>query len=83
MQRHAAAIEYFETHDLSDDLGNMPEVQFEVNVELPSPVYYALEAELSRKLRAIARDRGISAGDLLNEWVQKKAAESLAVGAAE
>jgi hypothetical protein len=70
----ADTIEYLETHDMGDELASMPEVHFEINV--PPRKRYPLERELSAKLDGIARQRGMSAETLLNDWVREKAAES-------
>ena len=79
---YAEEIEYFETHDLSEELANSPEVHFEVSPQARSHFYYEIEPELQAKLRRITKQRGISAETLLNEWVREKAAEIEAVGAA-
>ena len=79
---YADEIEYFDTHDLSEDLEMRPEVHFEINL-LPRDPHFAIERALAAKLRKTARQRGVSAEALLNEWVREKAAESEAVGAAQ
>ncbi len=79
---YADEIEYFDTHDLSEELEKMPEVHFEISPRL-RPKRYPLDAELSKKLATIARQRGVPAEDLLNQWVREKAAESQTVGASE
>lgn len=76
----AKEIEYFETHDISEELANSPEVHFEINLP-PRDPYFAIERALAVKLRKTARLRGVSAEALLNEWVREKAAESETVGA--
>ena len=78
----ADAIEYFETHDIGGELESMPEVHFEINLP-PRKARFALETELAAKLRAAAHQRGVSAETLLNQWVEEKAAEVLAVGAVQ
>ena len=93
VQAYAEAVEHFETHDLGDELEEMPPAQFDVHVS-PRRTLYPLNAELSERLRDIARQRGVTAEGLLNLWVQEKvaqvshhgdekAAEILTVGAAE
>jgi len=79
---YADEIEYFDTHDLSEELEKMPEVHFEISPRLRRK-RYPLDDELSEKLAVIARQRGIPAEDLLNQWVREKAAESQTVGTAE
>lgn len=78
----AEAIEHFETHDISEELANSPEVHFEINLP-PRDPHFAIEKALAAKLRKTARQRGVSAEALLNEWVREKAAESETVGAAK
>ncbi len=77
----AKEIEYFETHDISEELAASPEVPFEINLP-PRRRRYALNTELSEKLGQIAQQRGIPAEDLLNQWVREKAAESQTISAA-
>lgn len=80
---YADEIEYFETHDLSEELANGPEVHFEISPQARSRFYFEVEPELRVKLKAIAQQRGIPAETLLNEWVREKTAETEAVGAAK
>lgn len=79
---YADEIEYFETHDLSEELANGPEVHFEISPQARSRFYFEMEPELRAKLKVIAKQRGIPAETLLNEWVREKTAETEAVGAA-
>ncbi len=76
------AAEFFDTQDMSEYLEKMPEVHFEISPRARRK-RYPLDDELSEKLAAIAQQRGISAEDLLNQWVREKAAENQAVGAAK
>ncbi len=78
----AKEIEYFETHDISEELAASPEVHFEISPSVRRK-RYPLDDELSEKLAVIARQRGVPAEDLLNQWVREKAAESQTVGAAK
>ncbi len=82
LRHFAAEIAYMETHDISEELANSPEVHFEINLP-PRKPHFAMETALAAKLRETARQRGISAEALLNEWVREKAAESDTVGAAQ
>jgi len=79
---YADEIEYFDTHDLGEELEKSPEVHFEISPRLRRK-RYPLDDELSEKLANIASQRGIPAEDLLNQWVREKAAETTTVGAAE
>ena len=78
---YADEIEYFDTHDLSEDLEKRPEVHFEIGPRLRRK-RYPLDEELAEVLVNAARRRGVSAVTLLNEWVREKAAEVETVGVA-
>ncbi len=78
---YADEIEYFDTHDMSEEMAKMPEVHFEVSPNARRK-RFALDVELAERLQSIATQRGISAEILLNEWVREKVAAPLAVGAA-
>ena len=63
--------EYWDEHDVEDAWEHSRRVEFEVDVE--SRVrYFSLDRDLSRKIDAAARRRGVSAETLLNLWVQEK-----------
>ena len=51
--------------------------EFEVDIR-PEVIYYAVEADLSQKVRSLAEQRGVSAETLLNLWVQEKVMEAVA-----
>lgn len=80
---YADEIEYFETHDLSEELANGPEVHVEVSPQVRSRYYFEVEPELRTKLQSLAKQRGVPTKTLLNEWVREKTAETEAVGAAK
>ena len=80
---YADEIEYFETHDLGDELANSPEVHFEINPQVRSRFYFEVEPELRIKLQFLAKQRGIPAKTLLNEWVREKTAETEVAGVAK
>ena len=67
---------------MSEELAASPAVHFEINLPSRKP-HFAIETALAAKLRETARQRGIPAEDLLNQWVREKAAETTTVGAAE
>jgi hypothetical protein len=62
--------EYWDTHDLADHWDQTHEVDFDVRLE-SSVMYFAVEKSLAEKLRAAARDHGVSPETLLNVWVQE------------
>ena len=49
-------------------------VEFEIDLETEAR-YYALDKQLAQKLHKVAEARGVSAGTLLNLWVQEKLLE--------
>ena len=57
--------EYFDTHGMSDEMENMPEVECDFS-EARFCCYFEVERELEDPLRAVTRARGISAEPLLN-----------------
>lgn len=80
---YAEEIEYFETHDLGDELADSPEVHFEISPQARSRYYFEVEPELRMKLQSIAKQRGVPTKTLLNEWVREKTAEAEVVGASK
>ncbi len=93
IQSYAEMGEYWDSHSLADIWYQTEPAQFEVAIRSDA-TYYAVESELSRRLRDLAHRRGVSAQTVLNLWVQEKiaqasptgaekASETLTVGAAE
>ena len=69
--------EFWDTHDLADYWEQTEPVEFEVDLETETR-YYALDKLLAQKLTRVAEERGVSAGTLLNLWVQEKLLERTA-----
>jgi len=63
--------EFWDTHDLADYCDKTEPVDFEVDIQ-SEVTYYALDNELSAKVRSLAKKRGVAASTLLNLWVQEK-----------
>ena len=63
--------EFWDTHDLTKYWDKTKPAKFEVDIQ-SEVTYYALDNELSTRIRVISRQRGISADTLLNLWVQEK-----------
>lgn len=63
--------EFWDTHDLADYWEQTEPAEFEVDIR-SEVTYYALDNTLSARVRAIAKQRGVSAETLLNLWVQEK-----------
>jgi hypothetical protein len=66
------AGKFWDTHDSADYEEHFKDVECEV--DLKRRVYLVpIESALYRKVRTIARKKGISCETLLNLWVQEKA----------
>jgi len=63
--------EFWDTHDLADFWDRTKPTKFEVDIQ-SEVTYYALDSKLSKKVRSIAKKRGVSPDTLLNLWVQEK-----------
>ncbi len=63
--------EYWDEHDPEDAWDPSRRVEFDVAIESRFR-YFSLDRDLSRKIDAAARRRGVSAQTLLNLWVQEK-----------
>ena len=63
--------EYWDNHDLADIWESTDKADFEFIAE-QQVTYFAVERNLSEKLRSIASTQGISADTMLNMWIQEK-----------
>jgi len=77
VQNYKEIGEFWDTHDLADYWDKTKSVEFEIDIK-SEVTYYAIDNELSAKIRAIAQQRGVSADTLLNLWVQEKLREQRA-----
>jgi len=67
-------VEFFDNQDLGDYIGQMPKVDFEVDIK--RRVYtITLDIDLAETLTEIARSRQISSEELVNTWVREKVLE--------
>lgn len=62
--------EFWDTHDTTDYEDQTYEVEFEVDLK-SEVTYLPLEKSLSARMRALAKQRGVSPETLLNLWVQE------------
>jgi len=86
MRKHKSSIskaksyreigEFWDTHDLSEYWERTKAAGFRINIQ-SEVTYYALDNELSSKIRALSKQKGISADTLLNLWVQEKLQERI------
>jgi hypothetical protein len=74
MQTHEEIGEYWDTHDLTEHWEETKPAEFEVDIQ-SEVTYFAVEKQLSEKIKAFARRRGVSPDTLLNLWVQEKLQE--------
>ncbi len=65
---------FWDEHDATE-FGEQTEAKFDVNIKSQRK-YYPLDGYLSRKIRQIAEERGISEETLLNLWVQEKLSQA-------
>jgi hypothetical protein len=66
--------EFWDSHDLSEYWDRTKSARFEVDIE-SEVTYFALDSKLSKRVRSLAKKRGISTDTLLNLWVQEKLRE--------
>ncbi|HLG17437.1 MAG TPA: CopG family antitoxin [Blastocatellia bacterium] len=66
--------EFWDTHDLAEYWDQTKPVEFEVDIQSEA-TYYPVESALSKKIRTVAKKRGVSPEALLNVWVKEKLEE--------
>jgi hypothetical protein len=69
-------VDYFDSHDLGDFLEEMPEVNFEIEIEHKSHLF-ALDNDLIDDLSKMARKQHTSSAKLINLWLKEKLAEQV------
>ncbi len=67
-------IDFFDSHDLGDYFDQMPEMQFDVDLQRKERLF-ALDADMSDKLIEIARAKNVPAETLINTWLRAKLLE--------
>ena len=66
--------DFWDIHDLADYWDKTKSVEIEIDIQ-SEVTYYAVDKELSAKIRAIAKQHGVSPDTLLNLWAQEKLQE--------
>jgi hypothetical protein len=66
------AAEFWDTHDSADYEEYMRDVECQVNIKRRTYMI-SLDSDLYRKLRVIAKARGVKPETLVNLWLQEKA----------
>ena len=68
-------VDYFDSHDMGDQLEHMPEVQ--IDVDIKSKKYLvAIEEEILSKLADIAKRESVSSEQLINSWLKERILET-------
>lgn len=67
--------EFWDTHDFTDYLDDSQIVDFNTSDIQSSKIYFHIETDMAKKIRAIAKRKGISGTTLLNSWVREKLRE--------
>jgi CopG antitoxin of type II toxin-antitoxin system len=67
-------VDYFDNHDLGDHWEEMPEMNFEIEIQTKSHLF-ALDNDLIDDLSKIARKQHTSLAKLINLWLKEKLAE--------
>lgn len=68
--------EFWDTHDLAEHWDQTKPVEFEVDIQSEA-TYFPVESTLSKRIRTIAKKKGVSSETLLNLWLQEKLEEKL------
>ncbi len=69
-------VEFFETHDMGEHFDEMPEVHFDVDIQRRS-FLISVDKELMKKLAEVARAQHTSTEQLVNSWLEEKAAQAV------
>ena len=67
-------VDYFDHHDLGDHFEEMPEVDFEIDIQAKTHLF-ALEEDLVDDLSRVARKQHMASAKLINLWLKEKLAE--------
>ena len=67
--------EFWGTHDFTDYLDDSQIVDFNTSDIQSSKIYFHVETDMAKKIRAIAKRKGISGTTLLNSWIREKLRE--------
>ena len=67
--------EFWDTHDFTDYLDDSQIVDFNTSDIRSSKIYFHVETDMAKKIRDIAKRKGVSGTTLLNSWVREKLSE--------
>ncbi len=66
-----ALTDYFDTHDMGDHLDRLSEAHFAVDIQRRQ-YFVAIDADVMKKVAAIAKTRQVSPEVLINNWLQEQ-----------
>jgi len=69
-------VEFFDTNDLGDYLGQMPEAHFDIDIRKRRHTF-AIDEEVANKLTELAKSKGIPSEALINLWLKEKVEEKV------
>ena len=64
-------VAYFDTHDMGDHLDQLQEVEFEVDIQEKTHIFW-LDEDMAEKLTEIALSEKKSSKELINSWLKEK-----------
>ncbi|MDX2039600.1 MAG: CopG family antitoxin [Acidobacteriota bacterium] len=64
-------VDFFDNHDLGDYLDQMPEVQFDVNLQRSTRMI-AVDEEIVRRVSEIAKQEHLQPELLVSKWLQER-----------
>jgi hypothetical protein len=67
-----ALTDYFDTHDMGEHLDHLKEAHFDVDIKRRQYLV-AIDAEIMKKVVAIAKSRQVSPEVLIHDWLQEQA----------
>ena len=67
--------EFWDTHDFTDYLDDSQLVDFNTSDIRSSKIYFHVKTDMAKKIRAIAKRKGVSGTALVNSWLREKLRE--------
>jgi hypothetical protein len=71
----AALTDFFDIHDMGDYTDDLPEAQFEVNIN-KRQYLVAVDANIMQQVIAIAKTQHVSAETLINKWLEEQTSKA-------
>lgn len=67
-------VEFFDTRDMGDYWEDMPEAQFDIDIQRRTHLF-ALDDDLAERVTAIAKQKHVASKTLIDEWLREKILE--------